>query len=66
MNNRTCAFIQNHVMISLTGAEVEKHWVRRAQDPPADWEDRLKASDAPAISPPLDCWALRTWQTPGR
>ncbi len=40
LNSRTRAYIQNHVMICLAGAEVEEHWIRRAQDPPAGWEDR--------------------------
>lgn len=40
LNSRTRAYIQNHVMICLAGAEVEEHWIRGAQDPPAGWEDR--------------------------
>lgn len=46
MNSRTRAYIQDHVMICLAGAEVEEHWIRRVQEPPADWKDRLKVGCA--------------------
>jgi hypothetical protein len=42
VNGRIQRRIEDHVMISLAGAETERHWFARADDRPGDWEDLVR------------------------